>query len=234
MPDIQVHITAENEGFVEKLQQVVNAIKDTKESSEKSSQAVSSFSSKLANLGMIVTGAYAGLNMLKAAIDGTVGSILKYNAGLENNEAAFEVFLGSTQLAQQYLGDLKKIAADTPFDLPGVTDAGKKLLAFGFDAETSLKLLRSIGDASAGLGLGTEGVQRITLALGQIKAKGRVMGDELLQLTEAGIPAYTILADKLHLTADQVKNIGDAGIGGAFGDYDKIATMLQKMRQIGE
>lgn len=236
MPDIQVHITAENEGFVEKLQQVVNAIKGTKESSEKSSQAVSGFSSKLANLGMIVTGAYAGLNMLKAAIDGTVGSILKYNAGLENNEAAFEVFLGSTQLAQQYLGDLKKIAADTPFDLPGVTDAGKKLLAFGFDAETSLKMLRSIGDASAGLGLGTEGIQRITLALGQIKAKGRVMGDELLQLTEAGIPAQKILADKLHLTADQMKNIGDASIDADTaisalmeGMDEKFGGMSQKM-----
>jgi tape measure domain-containing protein len=236
VPDIKVHITAENEGFVEKLQQVVNAIKGAKESSEKSSQAVGGFSSKLANLGMIVTGAYAGLSMLKTVIDGTVGSILKYNANLENNEAAFEVFLGSTELAKQYLGDLKKIAADTPFDLPGVTDAGKKLLAFGFDAETSLKMLRSIGDASAGLGLGTEGIQRITLALGQIKAKGRVMGDELLQLTEAGIPAQQILADKLHLTADQMKNIGDASIDADTaisalmeGMDEKFGGMSQKM-----
>ena len=110
------------------------------------------------------------------------------------------------------MGDLQKIAADTPFDLPGVTQAGKKLLAFGFSAKQSLSMLRTIGDTSAGLGMGTAGIDRITLAIGQIKAKGKVMGDELLQLTEAGIPAYTILAQKLGLTAAQINNIGNANI----------------------
>ena len=210
--EIKVRITGENEDLIGKLREVVVAINDAKNSSDNGSHSVGGFSSKLANLGMIATGAYAGLTMLTTAIKNTIGAVLNYNANMEDSEAAFEVFLGNTQLATQYLSELKRIAADTPFDLPGVTDAGKKLLAFGFDAQTSLNMLRTIGDASAGLGIGREGVSRITLALGQIKAKGRVMGDELLQLTEAGIPAYTILAEKLHLTANQVKNIGDQGI----------------------
>ena len=209
---IEVHITAENEQFVSKMQEVVRALERTRESSKGTESALSGLGSKLANLGMIVTGAYAGFQMLSAAIESTVGSIMQYSMSMENSQAAFGVFLGNAQLAAQYTQDLKKIAADTPFDLPGVMDAGKKLLAFGFDAQTSLNLLRTIGDASAALGLGTEGIDRITLAIGQIQAKGRVMGDELLQLTEAGIPAQEILAEKLGLTADQVKNIGDAGI----------------------
>lgn len=209
---IEVHITAENEQFVSKMQEVVRALERTRESSKGTESALSGLGSKLANLGMIVTGAYAGFQMLSAAIESTIGSIMQYSMSMENSQAAFGVFLGNAQLAAQYTQDLKKIAADTPFDLPGVMDAGKKLLAFGFDAQTSLNLLRTIGDASAALGLGTEGIDRITLAIGQIQAKGRVMGDELLQLTEAGIPAQEILAEKLGLTADQVKNIGDAGI----------------------
>lgn len=209
---IEVHITAENEQFVSKMQEVVRALERTRESSKGTESALSGLGSKLANLGMIVTGAYAGFQMLSAAIESTIGSIMQYSMSMENSQAAFGVFLGNAKLAAQYTQDLKKIAADTPFDLPGVMDAGKKLLAFGFDAQTSLNLLRTIGDASAALGLGTEGIDRITLAIGQIQAKGRVMGDELLQLTEAGIPAQEILAEKLGLTADQVKNIGDAGI----------------------
>ena len=209
---IEVHITAENEQFVSKMQEVVRALERTKDSSKGTESALSGLGSKLANLGMIVTGAYAGFQMLSAAIESTIGSIMQYSMSMENSQAAFGVFLGNAQLAAQYTQDLKKIAADTPFDLPGVMDAGKKLLAFGFDAQTSLNLLRTIGDASAALGLGTEGIDRITLAIGQIQAKGRVMGDELLQLTEAGIPAQEILAEKLGLTADEVKNIGDAGI----------------------
>ena len=209
---IEVHITAENEQFVSKMQEVVRALERTRESSKGTESALSGLGGKLANIGMIVTGAYAGFQMLSAAIESTIGSIMQYSMSMENSQAAFGVFLGNAQLAAQYTQDLKKIAADTPFDLPGVMDAGKKLLAFGFDAQTSLNLLRTIGDASAALGLGTEGIDRITLAIGQIQAKGRVMGDELLQLTEAGIPAQEILAEKLGLTADQVKNIGDAGI----------------------
>lgn len=209
---IEVHITAENEQFVSKMQEVVRALERTRESSKGTESALSGLGGKLANIGMIVTGAYAGFQMLSAAIESTIGSIMQYSMSMENSQAAFGVFLGNAQLAAQYTQDLKKIAADTPFDLPGVMDAGKKLLAFGFDAQTSLNLLRTIGDASAALGLGTEGIDRITLAIGQIQAKGRVLGDELLQLTEAGIPAQEILAEKLGLTADQVKNIGDAGI----------------------
>ena len=210
--EIKVRITGENEDLIDKLHEVVIAINNAKNSSDNATHAVGGFSSKLANLGMITTGVYAGLTMLTAAVKNTIGAVLNYNSNMEDSEAAFEVFLGNTKLATQYLSELKRIAADTPFDLPGVTDAGKKLLAFGFDAQTSLSMLRTIGDTAAGLGIGREGVGRITLALGQIKAKGRVMGDELLQLTEAGIPAYTILAEKLHLTADQVKNIGNQGI----------------------
>lgn len=42
-----------------------------------------------------------------------------------------------------------------------------------------------------------------------------------------------IIAEEMFEQADFIEGVV-AGIGGAFGDYDKIATMLQKMRQIGE
>lgn len=186
-----------------------------------------SFTGKLAKMGAIAAGTYATLKMMVGAIQSTIAPVYGYSSAMEQNTVAFKTFLGSTELATKYLGDLQKIAADTPFELPGVTEAGKKLLAFGFDAEQSLQMLRTIGDTAAGLGQGTEGIDRITLALGQIKAKGKVMGDELLQLTEAGIPAYTILADKLGLTSKQVKNIGDAGI-----DADTaISALLDGMNE---
>jgi tape measure domain-containing protein len=233
---IEVHITAENESFVSKMREVITAIGDAKRSSGKAESSVKSFGSGLANLSIISAGVYGALNLVKAALDSTIGVAMKYNANMEDNQAAFEVFLGNSQLAAQYLSDLKKIAAETPFDLPGVADAGKKLLAFGFDANTALSLLRTVGDAAAGLGKGQEGIERIVIALGQMKAKGRVMGDELLQLTEVGIPAQQILAEKLHLTADQVKNIGDAGIDAdtaiqalTEGMNERFGGMAEKM-----
>ena len=57
-------------------------------------------------------------------------------------------------------------------------------------------MLRSIGDASAAAGKGKEGIDRIALALGQMRAKGKVPSEEMRQLTEANIEAWDILAGR--------------------------------------
>jgi tape measure domain-containing protein len=90
--------------------------------------------------------------------------------------------------------------------------AARKFLAFGFTVQQANDYLATIGDTVAGLGLGAEGIDRAVLAIGQMQAKGRVMGDELLQLTELGIPALQILQKQLGLTAGQVQNIGNLAI----------------------
>ena len=54
-----------------------------------------------------------------------------------------------------------------------------------------------MGDAAAGVGAGQDGVNRLTLALGQIAAKGKLASGEMMQLTELGIPAWQMLAEKL-------------------------------------
>lgn len=210
--EIKIHISAENQEFVDKMKEVVDNIRGAGTAAGQSSGPIEGVSTKLAKMGAIATGLYSTIMMVGASIKNVIAPVYEYSSALEQNTIAFETFLGSAKLAKKYLGDLQKIAADTPFDLPGLTQAGKKLLAFGFSAKQSLSMLRTIGDTSAGLGMGTAGIDRITLAIGQIKAKGKVMGDELLQLTEAGIPAYTILAQKLGLTAAQINNIGNANI----------------------
>lgn len=139
----------------------------------------------------------------------------------EQTQMAFTTMLKSAQKANDFLVQAQNMANDTPFEFPQLANASKKLLAFGWDAKSILPDLRTIGDASAGLGLGTKGIDEITLALGQMKAKGRVQGDEILQLTEAGIPATKILQEQLGLTADQVANIGNQSI-----DADKAISAL--------
>ena len=61
-------------------------------------------------------------------------------------------------------------------------------------------------------GAGSEGIDRITRALGQMQAKGRAQAEELLQLQELGVPANQILQEELGLTGEQVANIGKEGI----------------------
>lgn len=165
-------------------------------------------------LGRAIRYAAAGFVVYGGArgVGSAIRAGFRFNASMESNRVALTQFLGSGQAAQRMLDDLFQTAKRTPFQFEDITSAARKLLAFGFNANEAKDSLQAIGDAVAGLGGGAENIDRIVIALGQIRAKGRVQGDELLQLTEAGIPAYDILAKKLHLTADEVKNIGNQGI----------------------
>lgn len=145
---------------------------------------------------------------LSAIFTGGITAGIKFNATMEQNETALKNFLGSTKAARKEMKILFDIAKTTPFEVPDVTDAARKFLAFGFTVNQTNKYLRTLADAAASTGAGAESMQRIVLAIGQIQAKGRVQGDELLQLTEAGIPAYRILQKELGLTKEQIGQIG--------------------------
>lgn len=116
---------------------------------------------------------------------------------MEQTRIAFTTLLKDGEKAKSFLSELEKFAASTPFELPGVLDASKRLLAFGFSAEQVIPILTAVGDSAAALGIGEEGIQRLTLAIGQMQAKGKVSAEEMLQLAEAGVPAWEMLDNKI-------------------------------------
>lgn len=139
------------------------------------------------------------------------GAGLKTAAELEQTKIGFETMLGSAKEANRFLAQIKKTAAKTPFELTGLTSSSQKLLAFGFDVKDVIPSLTTLGDAAAGLGKGSAGLDQLVNAVGQIQAKGKVQGDELLQLTEAGIPAQKILQNQLGITAKRFAELQAAG-----------------------
>jgi tape measure domain-containing protein len=132
----------------------------------------------------------------------------KFNMTMENNTVALTQFLGSTAAAQQELSKLYEIAAKTPFEFPDLVEATRKFLAFGFSLQETNRFMGIIGDTVAAFGGGREEIQRMVLVFGQMKAAGRVLGQDLLQLNQLGIPALQILREQLGLTQDQMANIG--------------------------
>ena len=123
---------------------------------------------------------------------------LKTAGELEQNTIAFRTMLGSAERATDHLAKLRDFAMRTPFQFTDLVLASKRLQALGFTAAEVLPTLKAVGNATAALGTGAEGIQRITLALGQMAAKGKVQAEEMRQLAEAGIPAWQILAKTLN------------------------------------
>lgn len=122
---------------------------------------------------------------------------VKAGGELQNVQVAMTNMLGSAEKATAFVKELQDFAANTPFEFNDVTKASQKFLAFGFTAEQIIPTLTAVGDAAAGVGAGQDGVNRLTIALGQIAAKGKLASQEIMQITELGIPAWQLLADKL-------------------------------------
>lgn len=108
----------------------------------------------------------------------------------------FSTLLGEKK-GQKMMNDLDKFAEKTPFKTSNTIAQAQKLVAMGWDAKDIVKDMYTIGDAAAATGKGDEGLQRIALALSQIKSKGKLSTEELNQLAEAGISAKRYIAEGL-------------------------------------
>ncbi len=158
---------------------------------------------------------------IQGAILGATGAFagiykpMQIAGDFEQTQIAFETMLKSAEKAEKFLKEASEFANKTPFEIPELINSSKLLMAFGFEADKVLDMLSIIGDTASGLGAGSEGIDRITRALGQMQAKGRAQAEELLQLQELGVPANQILQEELGLTGEQVANIGKESIEAA-------------------
>lgn len=184
--------------------------------------------------GMIIGGATA----YTAVRQGFVNP-LRMAGEFEQAEIAFTTMLGSAEKARKFIEEMNRFAIETPFDVAGVQDAAKRMLAFGFRQEQIIPYLTAIGSAAAGLGGGTDLIDRISLAIGQMQAKAKVSAEEMLQLTEAGIPAWEILAKKMNTSTQEVMNLSSKGLIPASkaiemlieGMNERFPNMLQKQAE---
>ena len=155
---------------------------------------------------------YGMFDFLKEGIKSAWDMSIGYNSTLEQNKIAFDTMLGSADKAGKLLNQLEEFAAKTPFQFPELADASKKMLAFGFSSSQVMPILKSVGDAASGLGGGSEKLMAVTEALGKIQTSGKVSAREMLEFTTNGIPAWQILADKMHLSVAQVQDLSSKGL----------------------
>lgn len=179
-------------------------------------------SSVLAGFGLTAGTVFTGAGVAAA------GMGVRFAASQEQAEMAFTTMLGSAQEAQRFVAELQDFAAQTPFDLPSVTTGAQRLMAFGFAAQDVLPTLTAIGDAVAGMGGSAEQINQVVLAVGQMSAKGKVQGDEILQLTEAGIPALRILANQYGVTTAAMQDMISKGLVASAEAIPKLMSGIEQ------
>lgn len=155
---------------------------------------------------------YAAIQGVRVGISSMFDDMVGFNAELEQAEIGFTTLLGSAAAAQDQMQWIKDFAKESPFRYDNLVGYAQQLIALGFDAEQSRKVLIAAGDAAAALGRGDESIGRINLALGQMWTKGKVQSQEMLQLTEAGIGAWQILAEKYGASVAEVQDAVTRGL----------------------
>lgn len=159
------------------------------------SKAISSLGSGFSKAGTVLTAAVTAPLAIAGVKAARWASQTAANA--EQVDIAFNTMLGPER-AKKMIADLVEFAKTTPFEMAGLNKATQQMLAYGFAADDVIPMLTDVGNATAALGAGQQGIDAITRALGQMHGKGTAASQEMMQLTEVGIPAWEYLAKALH------------------------------------
>ncbi|MES2789958.1 MAG: tape measure protein [Planctomycetota bacterium] len=157
----------------------------------------------LSSLGLVSN----GIGAIKGALTG-LSMPLTLAANAEKTEIAFTTMLKSAEKAKTLLGQLNSFAAATPFDQPGIVDAGRKLLAFGIDAKAIIPTLTALGDVAAGV---DQPIGELAELFGKAKTQGTLMSEDINQLTGRGIPIIAALAKQFGVAESAIKDMASKG-----------------------
>jgi tape measure domain-containing protein len=138
-----------------------------------------------------------------------IGTAAVLTAGkFEKLQTSLEVLTGSAEAGANAFERLQQFSASTPFQLEELVKANNTLLGFGLSADEAYNSLQNIGDIAAVSG---GDLQNISVAFGQVAAAGRLMGQDLLQLINNGVPIIQMLADSMGVAESEIKDLVSAG-----------------------
>lgn len=143
------------------------------------------------------------------AITAGIGAVARLGMQAEKTATAFRVLAGSEEVSAKLLGDLNKYADDTVWNRPEIQEAAKTMMGFGVSTETVAEDLKMLGDVAMG---DKNKLQSLALVFGQISSAGKLTGQDLLQLINAG---YNPLLDISALTGKSVATLKEEMSDGA-------------------
>jgi len=148
--------------------------------------------------------AVVGLTAAGTAVVLGLGKVgLEYNAQMESYVTNFTTLLGSTEAAAKKVEELKKMAAATPFGMEDLAQATQTLLSFGIQADKTTPILKALGDVSLG---NKERFQSLALAFGQVSSAGKLTGQDLNQMINAGFNPLNEISKRTGETMEQLRD----------------------------
>lgn len=214
--------TLDIDDFNVSAQAMERHIKDfSNTAAQEAAEVEESFQQMAQRAGQYITYYLVGLGM-----NNLVSSIVSVRGQFQQLEIAFGTMLGSEEKATALMQQMVNTAAKTPFDLMGVAEGAKQLLAYGVSAEKVNDTLVRLGNIASGLSIP---LNDIVYLYGTTMVQGRLYAQDVRQFTGRGIPLVKELAEKYHTTAEGINEMVSAGKIG-FPDVEEV---LNKMTNAG-
>ena len=171
-------------------------------------------------------GEYISYYLVGQGMMGLLNSIVQVRGQFRQLEIAFETMLGSQSKAKSLMDQMVQTAAKTPFDLMGVAEGAKQLMAYGVSADKVNDTLVRLGNIASGLSIP---LNDIVYLYGTTMVQGRLYAQDVRQFTGRGIPLVKELAEKYGVTADKINEMVSAGKIG----FPEVEEVINKMTNAG-
>ena len=178
----------------------------------------------------------SSIGKLKGMIAGafTLGAItsfgkkaLEASANMEVLRQGLDFVLGSSAETEKLINGMKDLGEQSSYDTNQLIPLARQWVNMGDDAETAVSKMTKIIDLGSAFGLTAEQIGSATLALTQMSSAGKINGQDMLQLTNANIPAWKLLADAMGLSVAELRELSEKG---ALGE-DAINTLWDAIEQ---
>jgi tape measure domain-containing protein len=175
-------------------------LKGIGDSAEAEGSRIDNAYNKIAN----AVGGYFTLDFAKSFI----ADIVRVRGEIESLSISFETLLGSKTKADALFGQIKDFATKTPLELTPLAKGAQTLLSFNVEAEKVMPILQQIGDISMG---SADKFNSLVLSFSQMSATGKLMGQDLLQMINAGFNPLSVISEKTGKSISQLKDEMSAG-----------------------
>jgi tape measure domain-containing protein len=213
-----------------------NAVEHLKRKHEQAAPAIRDVTKASKEAGQTSGSAIASIKGMAAAYLSvqTVAKSINLASQVEDATIAFEVLTGSAKDGALLFEQIRKFAAESPVTFSNAADATKTMMSFGIAAQDVQKNLQMLSDVTGG---NNDRFKMLSLAFSQTTAAGRLMGQDLLQMINAGFnPLQQISKTTGESMIELKKRMEDGGISSqevrqAFEDATSAGGMFHGMTE---
>lgn len=210
MAGLHFDITGDNKNLLRSLEGSKQGIKSLTQAAETESASLDSIMSRIGQ-----SAAKIGIGFSATKL---VSDVVRVRGEIEQLQKSFDVLAGAK--GGELFEQIKEFAVSTPMDMPELAKGAQTLMAFNTEAGEVMPILRAIGDISMG---NKEKFQSLTLAFSQMSSSGKLMGQDLMQMINAGFNPLSVISEQTGKSIGELKE--EMSKGAISADMIKKAFM---------